>query len=205
MTTATGLRPLAGLSDDQLAAACIAAANAGLGLAAFETEANARDAADRRKAKAAATRAARQADYQTALEAEYLAAEAYCRSAMLSAAGERAIVVNPDTGERGPIDPRALWTASERDALRYASPELLNWWEDHPRTTYRAWAGNLAADRRRVADEAERAAMDATPAPAPKPATPARPAVPPGAIARYIAAMGHARRAAIALRKELAA
>jgi hypothetical protein len=39
-------------------------------------------------------------------------------------------------GRRRRIDPMSLFTHNRYYANRYASDELLEWWQDHPRITY---------------------------------------------------------------------
>lgn len=68
------------------------------------------------------------AEYEQYLDAAYLAAEESTRGAMLNARGRRA-----------GIDPRSLMMGAERRALAYASPELVEYWDDWPRLTYAAF------------------------------------------------------------------
>lgn len=68
------------------------------------------------------------AEYEHYLDAAYLAAEEATRGAMLNARGRRA-----------GIDPRSLMMGTEKRALAYASPELVEYWGDWPRLTYSAF------------------------------------------------------------------
>lgn len=63
--------------------------------------------------------------YERALEAQHAAAEEATRGAMLSAFGQA----------RG-VDTRRLFMGPARRAYAYASPELIEWWLDHPRVTF---------------------------------------------------------------------
>lgn len=65
------------------------------------------------------------ADYDRYLDGVYLAAEEATRGAMLNTRGRRAR-----------IDPRSLLMGTETRALAYASPELIEYWEDWPRLNY---------------------------------------------------------------------
>lgn len=64
-------------------------------------------------------------EYDVYLDSAYLAAEEATRGAMVNARGRRA-----------GIDPRSLMMGTEARALAYASPELVEYWEDWPRLTY---------------------------------------------------------------------
>lgn len=72
------------------------------------------------------------AEYELALEAAYEAAAAACSDALLN-----------DRGIRAGIDSRSLFMGNRRRAYAYASPELVEWWETHPRVTFadfeRSW------------------------------------------------------------------
>jgi hypothetical protein len=65
------------------------------------------------------------AEYEQYLDGVYLAAEEATRGALLNARGRRAR-----------IDPRSLMMGTEARALAYASPELVEYWQDWPRLTY---------------------------------------------------------------------
>lgn len=72
----------------------------------------------------AAWRACRE-DYELALYAQYVRAEAATNGAMLNELGRR----------RG-VDPLSLFMGPERRALAYASEELVEHWARDPRVTF---------------------------------------------------------------------
>lgn len=202
--TVSGAADIRQLSDEQLADVWRAG---GIDLAELEAESARRDRAE----AARAARRAREIQWAEAMHAQFTAAESYCRGNMLSAAGERARV-NPYDGQREPIEPEQLWRVSERDAQRWASEELCNFWLDNPRLTYGAWCrqNSAAADARRARDEADLASMatqPATRAPVTPPRAPERPTVPPtarGSIARYTSALAVLGRQAERTARQLA-
>lgn len=65
------------------------------------------------------------AEYDDTLYAQFVAAEEATRGAMLNARGR----------EKG-VDPFSLFMGNERRALAYASEELVEHWETHPRVTF---------------------------------------------------------------------
>ena len=65
------------------------------------------------------------AEYDDTLYSQYERAEEACRGAMLNARGR----------ERG-VDPLSLFMGNARRAHAYASAELVEHWQDHPRITY---------------------------------------------------------------------
>jgi hypothetical protein len=67
---------------------------------------------------------ARRMERQELIEMSYVQAEAATRGHMLNRRGRDA-----------DIDPRSLFTGPESRARKYASEELLNHWQDHPRPT----------------------------------------------------------------------
>lgn len=83
--------------------------------------------ADWREARAA---------YADALYAQYEAAAEGCREALVNAAGRR----------KG-IDPISLFMGNAARARAYASPELLEWWETHPRVTFADFEAQWLATR----------------------------------------------------------
>jgi len=95
-----------------------------------------RDLADKRRAGAKDRQAARRIERQELIEHEIRRAEAATNGYMVNKAGQR----------RGVTDV-SLFTGSEARALRYASPELLRYWESHPRPS----AGLTSANPRVVA------------------------------------------------------
>lgn len=68
------------------------------------------------------------AEYELKLYADYDAAEEACLGEMLN-----------DRGRRAGIDPVSLFYGNETRAFAYASDELREWWETHPRTTVAAF------------------------------------------------------------------
>jgi hypothetical protein len=93
---------------------------------------------------------ARKADRSAVIENEWLAAEAQTRGVMLNRRGREA-----------GIEPRSLFTGPEARARKYASEELLNYWEYNPRPTEaffqgedtRTGYGRMLAPRRRITSE----------------------------------------------------
>lgn len=120
------------MSDEQLAHALDHADfNDTEHITALSREADRRDKADKdqarteaTKAKAAARRRDEHDDWYVAAQGQYLAAEEETRGHMLSKAGEHAGVREID-----------LWGMNERTARKYASEELNEWWDTHPRIT----------------------------------------------------------------------
>lgn len=76
------------------------------------------------------------AEYDDTLYAQFDAAEAATNGAMLNARGRA----------KG-IDPFSLFMGPETRALAYASEELVEHWESHPRVTYAAFEKQWAAQR----------------------------------------------------------
>jgi len=68
------------------------------------------------------------ADYELVLYARYEAAADATNDRLVNARGRRA-----------GIDPVSLFMGNERRARAYASPELIEWWETHPRLTFAAY------------------------------------------------------------------
>lgn len=69
----------------------------------------------------------------------------------LDSAYERAAEATNDRlvnelGRRAGIAPESLFLVPERRAYRYASPELIEWWETHPRLTFEAFERQWMAD-----------------------------------------------------------
>jgi hypothetical protein len=81
--------------------------------------------------------AARKYERQSAIEDEILAAENATRGNLFNKAGQR----------KG-ITERALFTGSEANAHRYASEELLRYWETHARPSAGRMSGNATVRRR---------------------------------------------------------
>jgi hypothetical protein len=98
-----------------------------------------------RVAENARTRRARQAEeYADEVYRSWLAAESQTRGNLLNAAGKRA-----------DIEPRTLFTGPESRVRKYASPELVEFFESHPRPTRETFLGSQrqrreALSRRRI-------------------------------------------------------
>lgn len=79
------------------------------------------------------------AEYDDTLYAQYMAAEEATNGAMLNARGR----------EKG-VDPFTLFMGNETRARAYASEELIEHWEKHPRITFakfeRAWQRHREAE-----------------------------------------------------------
>ncbi|WP_288874204.1 hypothetical protein [uncultured Microbacterium sp.] len=79
------------------------------------------------------------AEYDDTLYSQYEAAEAATNGAMLNARGR----------EKG-IDPFTLFMGTEARALAYASEELVEYWQSHPRITFakfeRQWQARREAE-----------------------------------------------------------
>lgn len=76
------------------------------------------------------------AEYDDTLYAQYEAAEEATRGALLNARGRA----------KG-IDPFSLFMGNETRALAYASEELVEHWESHPRITFSKFEKQWAAQR----------------------------------------------------------
>ena len=138
------------LSDTELASAYHA------GVITF---ADARAEFDRREAneRRAATIRARQSAWHDAAHAQYLMACAATNGYLLSRAGQAA---HGTPRLRTEFD---LWRCSERDAERYASEELREFWYHSPRITPAQYAREIAASKR---DEYATARAERAPVPA---------------------------------------
>jgi hypothetical protein len=79
-------------------------------------------------------------EYRDEVYRQWLAAEAATNGYMLNRAGQR-----------GGIDERSLFTGPESRVRKYASPELIEWFESHPRPTRVSWFGSAAARRAHLA------------------------------------------------------
>lgn len=168
VTVATPERDLTAATWDELAAMS-ADADPAVSAAAF-AEGQRRDLEELRRERMAAARKgyeALRAEWYDAAHAQYLQAETYCGGgSMLSALGKR------KTSE-----PMTLWTGSEEQARRWASEELLEFWDYHcARLSFGTWlrqrARGLRAQRddldaigsNSVRNEAHPATGDASPA-----------------------------------------
>jgi hypothetical protein len=75
-------------------------------------------------------------EYRDEVYRQWLAAEAATNGYMLNPAGRRS-----------GIDERSLFVGPESRVRKYASPELIDWFESHPRPTRASWFGSPSARR----------------------------------------------------------
>lgn len=130
-------KPLREMTDDELAGALGAVDWSDLeAVRTLSREASRRDKNERERGKRRSESVAHAND----LERQYLAAEEETRGHMLSRAGQAKN-----------IDPKSLWEGSETRARKYASEELNEYWDAHPRLTI----GKVREDARknRAAEE----------------------------------------------------
>lgn len=104
---------------------------------AIRRECDRRDRLDRKRAQTKARWDAAIAEWLDYANAQWIAAERDCRGHLLNKAGHSA-----------GIDPRDLWTGPTARAARYASEELLDFWDAHPRITRTQYADLFNAARR---------------------------------------------------------
>lgn len=80
------------------------------------------------------------AEYERFLDAQYEQAAETCREALLN-----------DRGRAQHVDPRSLFMGPAVRAYAYASEELVDFWEQHPRVTFvefeRRWLRDRDAER----------------------------------------------------------
>ena len=98
-----------------------------------ETAAAREDRARRRRRDA-------EQEYRDEVYRQWLAAEAATNGYMLNAAGRI-----------GGIDERSLFIGPESRVRKYASSELIDWFESHPRPTRASWFGSASARRAHLA------------------------------------------------------
>ena len=79
-------------------------------------------------------------EYRDEVYRQWLAAEAATNGFMLNRAGRY----------RG-IDERSLFVGPESRVRKYASPELIEWFESHPRPTRVSWFGSASGRRTHLA------------------------------------------------------
>jgi hypothetical protein len=84
----------------------------------------------RRREAVQSTRAAERQEREAAVENEFVRAEGVTRGNLVNAKGRA----------RG-VDPRRLFTGRESEARRYASEELLEYWQTHHRPTAASFRG----------------------------------------------------------------
>lgn len=96
--------------------------------------------ADARKVRAKERRQLRESEYQDEVYRQWLTAEAETNGYMLNKAGRAA-----------GINERSLFTGPESRVAKYASRELLDYFDAHPRPTRASWFGSAAARRAHLA------------------------------------------------------
>ena len=79
-------------------------------------------------------------EYRDEVYRQWLAAEAATNGFMLNQAGRR-----------GGIDERSLFVGPESRVRKYASAELIEWFQSHPRPTRVSWFGSASARRAHLA------------------------------------------------------
>jgi hypothetical protein len=75
-------------------------------------------------------------EYRDEVYRQWRAAEAATNGYMLNRAGQR-----------GGIDEWSLFVGPESRVRKYASPELIEWFQSHPRPTRVSWFGSASARR----------------------------------------------------------
>ena len=85
-------------------------------------------------------REAAEQEYRDEVYRQWRAAEAATNGYMLNR-----------TGLREGIDERSLFAGPESRVRKYASPELIEWFESHPRPTRVSWFGSPTARRAHLA------------------------------------------------------
>jgi hypothetical protein len=108
---------------------------------AIRHECDRRDARDRKRAAVKARWDAGVAEWLDYAQAQWIAAEYACNGVLLSRAGRAA-----------GINARDLWNGPAARAARYASEELRDFWDRHPRITRTQYVDLLAAARRAERD-----------------------------------------------------
>ena len=109
------------------------------GRRAIDRSESARTAVERRE-RARRRRQAAEQEYQDEVYRQWRAAEAATNGYMLNRAGQRV-----------GIDERSLFAGPESRVRKYASPELIEWFESHPRPTRVSWFGSASARRAHLA------------------------------------------------------
>lgn len=79
------------------------------------------------------------AEYERKLEADYEAAAAACSDSLVN-----------DRGRKAGITSISLFMGNRTRAHAYASPELIEWWETHPRTPFVEFERQWLEDRRQA-------------------------------------------------------
>lgn len=112
---------------------------AGRDEAGWGREATARGATARGE-RARRRREAAEQEYRDEVYRQWRAAEAATNGYMLNRAGQR-----------DGIDERSLFAGPESRVRKYASPELIEWFQSHPRPTRVSWFGSASARRAHLA------------------------------------------------------
>ncbi|HEV2252020.1 MAG TPA: hypothetical protein VGS06_02380 [Streptosporangiaceae bacterium] len=106
---------------------------------AIDRSESGRTAVERRE-RARRRRQAAEQEYQDEVYRQWRSAEAATNGYMLNRAGQL-----------GGIDERSLFAGPESRVRKYASPELIEWFESHPRPTRVSWFGSASARRAHLA------------------------------------------------------
>lgn len=93
-----------------------------------------------RKDRARYRREQREQEYRDEVYRQWLTAEAETKGVMLNKAGQKA-----------GINERSLFTGPESRVRKYASPELIEFFESHPRPTRASWFGSAQSRRAHLA------------------------------------------------------
>jgi hypothetical protein len=137
-------RDIRGLADVELAALYASADDAGCEAIVAELGRRDRLAAARRKREAARD------EWQDGAYAQYLAAERETSGNLVNRRGVAAGVTD-----------WSLWSGTEARARAYATEELRNFWDAHPRVTVTGYRQQASDGRRIQRDERDREAADA--------------------------------------------
>jgi len=100
-----------------------------------------------RKMRARDKREHRQSEYEDEVYRQWLGAEAATNGFMLN----RATVAAVKAGKIADVDERSLFTGPESRVRKYASPELVEWFEHNPRPTRASWFGSTYSRRAHLA------------------------------------------------------
>jgi hypothetical protein len=122
---------------------------------ALEKELNRRDRVDAARRATGQRNKARAQERHEHVAREIDAAEAATRGSLVNARG-RALGISE----------RSLFTGSEDRAMRYASRELINYWQEHPRPTAASMSGNVRVRQKAAAGSKQRGATWAASRPA---------------------------------------
>lgn len=107
----------------------------------------AQQVADARKQRAYDRRQARQSEWRDEVYRQWLSAESATNGVMLNNKTLREI----KAGKRADINERDLFTGPERNVAKYASPELIEFFENNPRPTRASFLGTARERRAHLA------------------------------------------------------